>query len=531
MLCSIVIFNMMFYCGLLNAMETSEDLFIGELGNELCSIEQDKQTNNVSITPSDNQNKKSLLKEYYEYSSSGILNNGKYKDGVDNNFDAIYLEFCEKVAEILKKQGLQGDILNNRHQPEFKKHFFSLIMLAVYKETVRAKIVELRKHKVEKVYEVRREDGIVLSCYEKYSDQEAKGVVTVADLVKNSSVNCKIQLYYTNLNDSTSEKFYLWIPGMIPHHVNDTQKFIRGIVPGEVLLYNGPVNNKYIHYTKDRYYKSYISSLLSAFNYHREACTLLNVLKYCYMQGHPVGNLSGVCYGWQTLVCALHALVSNDEKACNVRNELDIDFECAELLLKSIYYVEIQNPMIQLLPSVQKVIEWPLRYTGLIKPESNGSRVSAFFSSGSNILGKSIFYHLLPSISHVKDYNGDTLTLLNEIRATGYDDLRHIHLCMTWQKHDDLVAPVSLDLLNTLGDMFKFYPCGSSKGNHNEKSRTFNQHSYVNFVRKQLKVPFFDYVKYDFSANEELLGAVSSLEQYRLEKNWQSSKALSEDFF
>lgn len=327
------------------------------------------------------------------------------------------------------------------------------------------------------------------------------------------------------------EGFYLFRPGLIPYNCNDIKEWIKQHVPGQLVLSNGPVNNRYIEYTKnnDRVFLSMLS-LRNAFNYEAEACSYLLLIKYFYEVRRPIKNISTICYGWQSIAFALHALTSNDEKAINIRKKIGIDRYLANALLSDLHYIEVMNPMLTISPLIEQCWRMPCITSSIF--ETDQKMYKNIFSLAKKSINYSLnfgirtfFYGGVPYVSCMQSYNANSMMLLYDIKQKNY--LKHINLLMHWEKYDEFVNPPSVQDIKYLSEIFSFYGIGAAFGTHNYY--TEQKKLYVNYVRKNLHVPYYEY-KTSLS-DKNLWESIFHVEQYRENKQWEELKMYSESVF
>lgn len=117
------------------------------------------------------------------------------------------------------------------------------------------------------------------------------------------------------------------------------------------------------------------------------------------------------------------------------------------------------------------------------------------------------------------------MMLLYNINQKQY--LKHINLLMHWEKYDELVNPPSVQDIKHLSRIFNFYGLGASSGTHNYCPES--KRLYVNYVRKKLHVPYYEYE--NSLSDENLWKSISHVEQYRESKRWEELQIYSESVF
>jgi hypothetical protein len=368
--------------------------------------------------------------------------------------------------------------------------------------------------------------------------------------------DCKKQLYLSyDKQDIAVENesiFSLYKMGLFAGNISLFAKHrfykkLQYAFPGTLLLSNGPINNlKSIiftdHCSKYASLLDNIKAIKNSFNYEREALANLVLLKHFYNKGLPIQVLSTICYGWQGIVYTLHALMSNDQIAQNMRKVVDIDWYLAEELLSNIKLIRVQAPMVKAVDSIESAAKTSATYftraclaSGLcaaaysraeVVPlglamiyRINEVRINAFVNSIFSYCG---YNYVMPSISYMNEYSKDGLQLLYDLQKSR-KKFKNITLFMSWQSCDPYVKPLSVSDMQLYGDMFNFYGMGSFGDNHEDEH--IMQKIYSNTVRKLVGACYFSSTRLQ-ERGEKIFNA---LEPYRMACDWEGLKLYTEN--
>lgn len=363
-------------------------------------------------------------------------------------------------------------------------------------------------------------------------------------------------IYYSNdkNNNVVSEQGYatLFFNGLVSvecakrfHHIRSKPEY-KNQYPGQYVSSNGPVNNRDAQYNaflrwlgNIPLFKSSLrvcGALPYAFNYEEEATHAIKLLQYLNKKELPtnqeqidgdipnqfkIGCLQAICYGFHGIVCGVHALVSSDQKAQQIRKKLGLKKDKAKQLLDSVSLIIAQAPMMRIADPVECITRRTIPCI-LFVMQLSFLVLTMWLDHRQNILHKNtiallyvlpllinivqccpiakekmvagitffIIQYVMPFVApHTSDYEGDLTNLLQNLQLD--NNFSNLTLVVTHQEDDEFVGPLKKDdkeLLKRIFPQVIFVP--SCKNGHLYESE--KQKAVQNKIRKEKCLPYCD---------------------------------------
>jgi hypothetical protein len=188
---------------------------------------------------------------------------------------------------------------------------------------------------------------------------------------KNSTMTCSEGTLTDNVKNTNQFTFYR--NGLIGTECGKTfatdirlRDEFKDQYPGMFIVSHGPVNNRIEENSWFDWFKSvsYLKPMVRvcaalpyAFNYEEEAKLMIQSLQFLDDCNNPVKCIQTICYGFQGIICGIHALISTDSNAQKIRTDLKITAEQAEKIVQNVHLLIAQAPMMRASDTVNCVIK------------------------------------------------------------------------------------------------------------------------------------------------------------------------------